>query len=162
MNTLYRYWCNTCKDFTLQRPHHPEEEPHCTCTICNSLNISYKLSDVPEEKIKEQRARYSAMKKNNFIELTNAYLSVASNPFVGLFNEVHDPFPKIIEDDAGQKVIDEKLKKLKDEEWERIKEAKMALRQEYLSYKTLGRNDKCKCGSGNKYKQCCLNKFSTI
>ena len=28
---------------------------------------------------------------------------------------------------------------------------------EYSKFKTLGRNDKCGCGSGKKYKKCCIN-----
>ena len=29
---------------------------------------------------------------------------------------------------------------------------------EYKKYKTLGRNDKCACDSGRKYKKCCINR----
>ena len=28
---------------------------------------------------------------------------------------------------------------------------------EYEKFKNLGRNDKCGCGSGKKYKKCCIN-----
>ena len=29
---------------------------------------------------------------------------------------------------------------------------------EYQNYKNLGRNNKCGCGSGKKYKKCCINR----
>ena len=30
--------------------------------------------------------------------------------------------------------------------------------KEYQNYKNLGRNNKCGCGSGKKYKKCCINR----
>ena len=27
----------------------------------------------------------------------------------------------------------------------------------WVKYRDLGRNDKCACGSGKKYKKCCIN-----
>ena len=30
--------------------------------------------------------------------------------------------------------------------------------QEFKAYRDLGRNDKCGCGSGKKYKKCCINR----
>lgn len=35
---------------------------------------------------------------------------------------------------------------------------KKRLRRELLQRKKIGRNEKCPCGSGKKYKQCCLKK----
>tara|TARA_R100001082_G_C4240548_1_gene107132 strand:+ start:288 stop:440 length:153 start_codon:yes stop_codon:yes gene_type:complete len=29
--------------------------------------------------------------------------------------------------------------------------------EEWIKYRDLGRNDKCACGSGKKYKKCCIN-----
>lgn len=51
-------------------------------------------------------------------------------------------------------------------QWETLltKDQKDAIRREYNKSKTVvktkkvGRNDACPCGSGKKYKQCCLNK----
>lgn len=31
----------------------------------------------------------------------------------------------------------------------------------FLKKKSIGRNDPCYCGSGKKYKKCCINKFSS-
>lgn len=36
--------------------------------------------------------------------------------------------------------------------------AEKRLKRELLNRKKIGRNDKCPCGSGKKYKKCCLNK----
>ena len=33
----------------------------------------------------------------------------------------------------------------------------MANLTEYNKFEKLGRNDKCACGSGKKYKKCCIN-----
>ena len=32
----------------------------------------------------------------------------------------------------------------------------------WIEYKNLGRNDKCLCGSGEKFKRCCLDKYDTV
>ena len=34
--------------------------------------------------------------------------------------------------------------------------------EEYRKYKDLGRNDKCACNSGRKFKKCCINRDWSI
>ena len=48
-----RFWCSQCQEFTIQ--HRGEEG---SCTICGTITKEYKLSEVPIEKIQEQRKRY--------------------------------------------------------------------------------------------------------
>ena len=40
----------------------------------------------------------------------------------------------------------------------RIEDGRLISFDEYNKRKNLGRNDKCYCESGKKYKKCCLNK----
>lgn len=92
---LYRFWCNECKDFTLQ---HTTDSK--ACTICGTVTESYNVSEIPKEKLLEQRKRYINAKVNNI----GKYLFACS---ADLFSEEW-PKPEIIECDAGQKSIDEK------------------------------------------------------
>ena len=67
--------------------------------------------------------------------------------------------PIIVESDAGQEAINKIIEEERIKEKERINN----LKEEYnIFYKHLSRNDKCACGSGKKYKNCCINKFNTI
>jgi uncharacterized protein YchJ len=156
--TYYRFWCSKCQDFTLQ-----EFDSDCTCSICGTITKSYKISEVPEEKIMEQRQRYNDYKKLKYKKMLGSFL----NPTMSIFEEMaledaglYNPYePVIVETDAGQKSIDdrdveESRKIAKQHEAERN-----ALKEEFLKFKNLGRNDVCACGSGKKYKQCCISKY---
>jgi len=60
---------------------------------------------------------------------------------------------EIISFDEFNKIVDE-------EEKSHFKEIKMKPTQKQLNKKTpqIGRNDLCPCGSGKKFKKCCLEK----
>jgi uncharacterized protein YecA (UPF0149 family) len=137
--TYYRFWCNNCKEFTLQRTTGDK-----SCKTCNTITETYKVSDIPIEKLKIQRERY----KNSKLNFNPIALLLNSCKDDSLFKE--EPTIRIIECDAGQIEIDElRLKKYK-EQVERDNEIK----REYEKYKHLNRNDICICGSGLKYKKC--------
>lgn len=145
-----RFWCSKCQEFTIQNV---GEEG--ACTICGTITKTYKLSEVSEEKLIAQRERYNNKRKSYILKQLSTYVKPSSASY-NFFDEVGSNVD-IVEDDAGQKDIDEINRK---EREERLK-AKQELKEEYqLFYKKLGRNDKCACGSGNKYKNCCLSKFS--
>jgi len=61
---------------------------------------------------------------------------------------------EIIESDGGYKAIEENRNKV-------LEEARVK-REKAVAYKNLGRNDVCLCGSGKKYKKCCLTKYTNI
>lgn len=145
MNTknLIRFWCHKCQDFTVQ-------ELKGKCLTCETINESYKFSDVPMDKLETQRSRYRAAEEKNVI---SAFLILSNPDSYSSSNK-----STIIEDDAGQKEIDD-AKRKKREEWKKEQEAK---RVEYLKFKGTNRNDSCPCGSNKKYKHCCLDKFSEI
>ena len=140
-----RWWCHKCQDYTLF--HHNE------CNICESEMEDYILSEVPEDKILEQRDRYKAYKKKKFEDMLSLY-GMNRNILEELLYD--SPISEIIETDAGQNRIDEEKRKKR----ERIIQEQKEKAEEYnLFYKKANRNDPCPCGSGNKYKHCCLPKF---
>lgn len=149
MNTkkLIRFWCHKCQDFTIQ-------ELEGKCLTCETINESYKYSDIPKDKLEIQRNKYRAAKMKSvflpFLMLSNPDSYLPSLEFANRST--------IIEDDAGQKEIDAANAR-KHEEWRKERDAK---REEYLKFKGTGRNDKCPCGSGKKYKYCCKDKFNGI
>lgn len=136
--TFHRFWCHTCQDFTLQKT-----IGDCSCKLCGTINTEYDMNSVPLEKLKIQRERYNKSQMRNLLLMGMAL----SNPF----SEVGADYD-IIEDDAGQVKINEE-NKLKREKAEKELDD---LRKIHLG---TGRNDKCKCGSGKKFKHCHLDKI---
>ena len=147
----YRFWCNTCKDFTL---HHTNGDK--CCKICGNITETYKESEIPIEKIQMQRERYKKYEsEHNGI---GAFFKILAHERPFAFSEIY-PNIEIIEDDAGQKRIDEareqKIKKqLAEIRLEREKRQDIKNKARGLS-----RNDICFCGSGLKFKKCCLIKI---
>jgi preprotein translocase subunit SecA len=129
-----------------------------SCDTCGNEYVPYSLSEVPEEKILEQRERYRQMKKTEFIKMLSAYQDMSrSNILADMMREVSDrPVGYTVkEDDAGQEAID--TAERADREAKRREEIEFK-----ESYRGAQRNDKCRCGSGNKYKKCCLPKVDSI
>lgn len=144
----HRTYCKTCDNFTI----HSSEY---ICETCNTEFTSYFPSEVKEELILEQRERYRRQRTNKTSSLYQKFL--LGTGIQGIM-ELEDKFSQtaIIECDAGQKEIDEKKKQLIEQEKQRIQ----LIKEEYeTNYKQLGRNDKCSCGSGKKFKRCHLIEF---
>jgi uncharacterized protein YecA (UPF0149 family) len=154
--TLYRTWCTTCQDwelFEFDWFEHDIDDNEKICRTCeNPLESGTKIGDIPKEKLAEQRLRYKNYKKRQFQQTMNIFgmLGMGSN---GMFNDF--PQTDIIENDAGQEAIDAERRKLEQEEKQRRKE-------EVAKYHGLGRNEPCRCGSGNKYKKCCLGRVQLL
>jgi len=137
----YRFWCSKCKDFTI---HLPGEEGGCT--TCGTVTKTYKMSEVPEEKILEQQKRYREKQMNSYLK----YLQPQKSIFEEMFSEEIGT-TVIHEDDAGWKEISEQRAQAREDARREIREAK----EEYdRLYSHLGRNDLCSCGSGKKFKHC--------
>ena len=153
--TLYRTWCTTCQDwelFEFDWFHREIGDNEKTCKECgNPADKSVKLGDIPKEKIAEQRLRYKNYRKQQFHKTMNIFTMMGMNPN-GMFNDF--PQTDIIENDAGQEAIDAERRRLEQEEKQRRKD-------EVAKYHGLGRNDNCRCGSGKKYKKCCLHKIES-
>lgn len=154
--TLYRTWCTTCQDwelFEFDWFHREIGDNEKTCGECKSpVDKSVKLGDIPKEKIAEQRLRYKNYRKQQLHKTMNIFtmMGMDSN---GMFRDF--PETDIIENDAGQEAIDAERRRLEQEEKQRRKD-------EIASYHGLGRNESCRCGSGKKYKKCCLSRIQSL
>ena len=167
-----RTWCKTCQDFSLFTTYLTSENvividtlggeikkaTRTVCMTCDNEYVPYRLSEVPEEKLIEQRARYRQMKKNEFIKMLNVYQDMSrSNILASMMGELYDkPVGYTVrEDDAGQEEITAAEKAEREARW--------AAEQEFKDkYHGAQRNDKCRCDSGLKYKKCCLPKVEKI
>lgn len=131
------------------------------CTECDTEHQRVLLSNIPEEKIQEQRKRYLEQQRQNIRDVYSEFLGGRSNPLFDLFAPVENK-TRIVEGDAGQKFIDDERKQKESEERMKRYEEHQKLLQWKAQYKGLGRNDTCICGSGKKYKKCCLTKCEKI
>jgi hypothetical protein len=152
MEKIYKYrnWCTTCQDWVLYNSRELSQ-----CSRCGNPHQKVTLNNIPDNKIIEQRKRWS-INQNNFF---NTYLNFGNrNPLFDLFNDDWDTDYEIIEHDAGQR----KINKQKQEEYNAQKLKREALQKEYKLFKNLTRNDLCACGSGKKYKKCCYFKYKNL
>jgi hypothetical protein len=152
-----RLWCKKCSDWRL----HEQNYPNTTdwfCTKCESPHEKTLLSEIPDDKILEQRKRYSEWRKKRMDGLFGSYLLTGFNVFSDMScRSWHDD--SITESDAGQEKIDDDERKRKEEERIAREEKRYEKALEIKKYKGLSRNDICICGSGLKYKKCCLTKI---
>ena len=113
-----RQWCSNCKEWVLyHRDIFAKDKETLKCPECDAEFTPYKLADVPEEKIVEQRKRYKEKKKRDFEKLFSGYyLWGRSNMSADMFSETQFPNNNhITEADAGQKAIDERKGKEEEE-----------------------------------------------
>lgn len=158
-----RTWCSTCQDFSIftTTMGSTEEGKFSTtvCDTCESAQMSYVLTEVPEEKLIEQRARYNEQRRKQFMNMLNTYSKELSRNNI-LADMLREPSSvplesDIKEDDAGQEAIDAAIKAKR--EADRL--AEIEFKEKYHGAQ---RNDKCRCESGLKYKKCCLPKVEKI
>jgi uncharacterized protein YecA (UPF0149 family) len=141
----YRYWCGTCGDyeiFSLKEDHH-------ICNKCSSKKVEVELSIIPEEKIKEQQDRFRNMRRTDFARMMEVYQFMGQNPNAEMPMLESD---SIYETDAGLLAI-EKVER------EKREAEQQAILEDIAAHKGIGRNEKCPCLSGKKYKQCCLKRI---
>jgi uncharacterized protein YecA (UPF0149 family) len=143
--TFYRIWCKTCNEFEL----HTNKDEQYICEECGTVYTDILLGEIPKEKRIEQRERYNKRKRKNFINIFDTFTN-----YHNMFKEEIGR-TEIMESDAGQKYIDDKNKE-KYEQYKKEAEEKKALQKQYSK---LGRNEKCFCGSGIKFKKCCYAKI---
>lgn len=145
-----RTWCSTCKDFTLW---HKPFEGDFQCKDCGDKSTTYLTSEIPDEKWKAQIERWKAYNGNKFARTYGAFL----NPNSSFFDS--SPRVEIIEDDLGYEKRISELQAKENEERKVRQEEQAKLK---ALYKGLTRNDKCGCGSGLKFKNCCHPKINEI
>ena len=155
-----RLWCKTCNNWELFEQYYPNWK-EWFCKECENVYKEIPLTEIPEEKIMEQRKRYTEY-NNKFFEgfLHEMILTPEQRNVKELINMFSPPGSdyetKIIESDAGQYEVDQIEKKKRKEERTKLIEEKEKVKKYLLKYKGLNRNDICPCGSGKKYKKCCL------
>ena len=155
-----RTWCKTCQDWELFQSHlssdvvvldsmggEIKKTSKTTCDTCGNEYVPYSQDEVPEDKLVEQRERYSRMKFEEFKRMVGVYAQ--SNPLSEIFKPETEIGLNITEDDAGEIAIQEAKKAAR--EAKRLEE--IALKEKYRGTQ---RNSTCPCGSGLKYKKCCL------
>lgn len=158
MPTQYtrRTWCRKCADWTIHHEVGKFGEEHMACDNCETVFTTINTSEIPVEKVLEQRKRYSERKSEDFRKLMMMGMS-------GSFGSGWGGNVNITEEDAGQKAIDDERAAERKRQEEEYKENRRMLTELYNDhYRKLGRNDKCACGSGKKYKQCCIERFKEI
>jgi uncharacterized protein YecA (UPF0149 family) len=149
-------WCKQCQDYTLfNTPIQIGKSSEPQCRVCQKEFEEHYLSEVPEAKIMEQRERYKLSERQS--KELSSYLKIlqASNNH---FSQEWEK-PTIYETDAGQKRIDAIEYNKKVEKHNALVDARNKLREEAIKYNKLGRNDTCLCGTGLKFKKCCLGKY---
>lgn len=155
----YRLWCKTCNEYTLHL--RDWEKPKHTCRECKSVFIETPLTEIPEQKIKEQRERWSkangAQAKSVMLKSLILGGRVAT---ANIFGEVGSDF-KVHECDAGLEDIKRANREARIRESVVQDEIRRQRREEAKRYAHLGRNDTCICGSGKKYKKCCLTRIQS-
>ena len=148
--TYTRTWCNSCKDFTL---HYKPFQQKIQCKECGDNSETYNIGDIPDDKYQEQIQRWKTYNANKFGRVYGQFL----NPNSSFFDS--SPSIEIIEDDLGYEKRRDELQAKENEERKTNKEEQERLK---ALCKGLTRNDKCGCGSGLKFKNCCLPKINEI
>jgi uncharacterized protein YchJ len=143
----YRTYCKTCQNFTI---HSWKSKEDIHCDACDTKDTGYIINEIDPQLIEEQRKRYQRYKLEG---LNSIYSKFIKGYGLQGIMELDNIRQDIQECDAGQINIDKQKKALKEAE-------EMEYQQEVQwfknNFKLLGRNDKCGCGSGKKYKQCHL------
>jgi hypothetical protein len=142
----HRKWCAKCADW---KPFNKTESKYY-CADCTEEFVETNLSDIPVEKVEEQQNRFRSQRREDFQQMMAVYRWMQENPNQKYPEEIKRN--EIMEDDAGLLAIEDAERTKREAEHE-------AALADVAAHKHLGRNDKCPCSSGKKYKQCCLNRI---
>lgn len=145
--TYFREFCSTCKAFTLHNTTAKEIDgiSGLPCRECGKVELYCKYWLATPEQIAEQQQRYRDSRAKIFWGVTNLMTGFDPN-----YENV-----SIQETDAGYKAQEQK----KMDEKKALRAAQL---KELVQFNGLGRNYACLCGSGKKYKKCCLAKHKTF
>jgi len=142
----HRKWCASCADW---KPFDKTEDKY-NCADCKTEFVETNLSGIPTEKVEEQQNRFRNQRREDFRQMMSVYRWMQENPNQKYPEEIKRN--EIMEDDAGLLAIEDAERAKKEAEYE-------AMKADIAAHKHLGRNDVCICGSGKKYKQCCLKRI---
>lgn len=157
--TYQRIWCKVCEDWTLHvKPF--AKDAHWGCKICKTEYTDITYAEIPADKLAEQRTRFTKAKKNKRHDFINGGMLRILSDFGGAVDSFSEVREEIIECDAGQEAIDKEDERKRVVKYYEDRRKEQLRREEVAKYSVLGRNDVCLCGSGKKYKKCCLWKYS--
>lgn len=164
--TKYRIWCKTCQEFMFHSEIEKDvDERRFSCDSCDTVYTDIFLKDISEEKLQEQRKRYQEKHKKDMEKMFGNLLESPEQrrikELIHMFSPPGTAKLEVYESDAGQKQIDEAIRKKRMEELEGRRKIRDEQRAEAAKYTKLGRNDACICGSGLKYKKCCLSRIKS-
>jgi len=147
----YRHYCKDCEDFTLFiRDDFNSKD--LTCTNCDKKYETVKIGEIDSEKVETQRVRFKQKRSQQFANMFDTYRT--GSIMQELFrNESRMGFD-VHESDAGLLTI-EKYEKEERELAKLIRNEE--IRKIRIEFKGIQRNETCRCGSGIKYKKCCMN-----
>lgn len=155
-----RLWCKKCKDWELFEVSWGSDKT-LKCKECGTVHEPAKLSEIPSEKIIEQRDRYNKSQSDSMNKMLGRMMM---SPEESNLREMMHMFSspgsshdvEIIEADAGQIELNRIEREKRQEAAIKRAAEKEEARIELSKYKNIQRNDLCPCGSGKKYKKCHL------
>ncbi len=162
----------------------PQRAQPCTCgsgklfeACCESLLSGQRPASTAEELM---RSRFTAHVAQDFVYLHRTYLETAKKPYVEetpttdiswtkLEIHAHEPgsspdiafveFSAYFVEGGADRVLQEKSEFRRiDSQWYYTRTVRYGPAPFKSVHPKVGRNDPCPCGSGKKYKQCCLSK----
>jgi SEC-C motif domain protein len=166
------------------KDHKPKRGQPCPCgsgrpfeQCCEPVHLGQRQPATAEELM---RARFTAHVAHNFKFLHDSYRPTAGKPYVAEEGEpavvwtrlevhAHETLPDNPDkayvdfsaygmEDKVEKVLHEKAEFMRvNGQWLYTREARIGPAP-FKAAPKVGRNDPCPCGSGKKYKQCCLLK----
>jgi len=157
----YRKWCKNCQDFTV----HNYKDDKYICDFCDTIYTDVYLKDIPKSKIEEQRQRYTEKEGDEYSKLFGELAKTPEEKNLEFMMDMFSPPGskiEIIESDAGLNNIRKREREKRLKERAEYEEQKGKDLEEIKKYKGLNRNDICACGSGKKYKKCCLNNITQL
>jgi uncharacterized protein YecA (UPF0149 family) len=141
----HRYWCSKSSEFEI----FTQKDDKFICDKCSEEYVELDLATIPAEKVEEQRNRFRNMRRSDFARMMEVYQFMSANPGADMPLLTSD---SIMETDAGLLLIEK-------EEREKKEAEKAAMLEDIEKHRHIGRNEKCPCQSGKKFKQCCLKRI---
>lgn len=135
-----RKFCKTCNSYKVFN----ELDSKLVCETCNLEFQNVEISEIPNVEILEQRERYKSTYLTNFMDNIKNSEAILNKPEI------------LMEDDAGLLLNPEFVTEMKTI----LATELYAYREAQKKIRNIGRNCKCYCGSGKKYKKCCIYKNS--
>ncbi len=142
LELIMRFWNRTANDFRQDRPILPVYEPEGLLEWCRGYLDGMLIDD---EWINEYEEGHAPTVPFEVYLMLNERDAAGSEPLTEKEREVLEALtPEYLESEAVLA-------------YRALKKKRQQVMRERNKWTTAGRNDPCPCGSGKKYKKCCLN-----